>query len=119
VVFYAATPGAFSDLAADLGYALHAPTTTSDPAIPDDIGGDGAQDMRSDRQLPIVLDADLPPPTVVSGLTGLEDLSAINRAVGILIEQGHHPDRAHDTLRRHAAAAGIAPHRYAALLLLR
>jgi hypothetical protein len=30
VVFYAATPGAFVDLAADLGYALDTPTTTPD-----------------------------------------------------------------------------------------
>lgn len=92
VIFYATTPGAFVDLAADLGYALGAPA---------------------------VLDADLAPQTLVSQLTGLEDLATINRAVGMLIEQGEDPAEAHATLRRSAAAAGVDTHVYAARLLRR
>lgn len=92
VILYATTPGAFVDLAADLRHVLRAPT---------------------------VLDADLPPRTVVSGLTGLSEMSTINRAVGMLIEQGHHPDVAHATLVRDAGAAGVDTHIYAARLLRR
>ena len=54
---------------------------------------------------------------MVSGVTGLDDLSTINRAIGILIDQGHHPDQAHATLGQYAAAAGVAIHVYAARLL--
>jgi hypothetical protein len=54
---------------------------------------------------------------LVSGVTGLDDLSTINRAAGILIDQGHEPDQAHAALRRHAAAAGVETHVYAARLL--
>ena len=131
VIFYAATPGAFVDLAADLGHALHAPTILSTPSPdptkdPEDGGqqaesrdGDGQQGDRAEEEGVIVLDADLPPPTVVSQLTGLHEMSTINRAVGMLIDQGHHPDDAHATLRRHAAAAGLDTHLYAARLLRR
>ena len=91
VVFYASTPGAFVDLAADFGYAL-------------------------DTQL-LVLDADLPPPTTISGLVGLDELTMISRAVGILIDQGQHPNQAHAALLGHAAAAGVEPHIYAAGML--
>ena len=77
VVFYAATPGAFVDLAADLGYALQTPTS-----IPGHTAGptrSSAEDRQNDEwqdgpvgdgRRPIALDADLPPPTLVSGLTG-------------------------------------------------
>jgi hypothetical protein len=64
----------------------------------------------------IVLDADLPPATLVSRLIGLDDVSTINRAIGMLIDQGHHPDEAHATLHRHAVTAGVEPHIYAARL---
>jgi hypothetical protein len=115
IVFYAGTPGALMDLAADFGYALNAPTITaaipSSPAAPT---GDGQHDGPS-----IVLDADLPPPTPTSGLIGLDELATINRAVGTLIEQGHQPDQAHATIRRHAAAGGLEPHIYAGQLLQR
>lgn len=119
VVFYAATPGAFVDLAADLGYAL--PTIApGHPRGPDgDADGDGQQHAHPDDRRLIALDADLPPPTLVSGLTGLDELSTMNRAAGMLIDQGHHSDRAHAALRRHAAAAGVEPHVYAAQLLRR
>ena len=128
VVFYAATPGSFVDLAADLGHALRAstishelrgPHLTKDPDV-DGQHGDG-QHGDGDREGPdaIVLDADLPPHTLVSRLTGLDDASTINRAVGMLIDEGHHPDDAHATLRRHAAAAGVDTQIYAARLLRR
>ena len=121
VVFYAASPGAFVDLAADLGYALQTPTATPDhsagPAGGSD--GDGRPGLIGDGRGPIALDADLPPPTLLSGLTGLDELVTINRAAGILIDQGHHPDQAHAALRRQAAGAGVQPHLYAARLLRR
>jgi hypothetical protein len=146
VVFYAATPGAFVDLAADLGHALRTPFVFDGvrPPIAERLDGesldghdrDGHDLDRHDRdgdrsdghhrdghhrdgQVSIVLDADLPPRTSVSGLTGLDDGSVINRAIGMLIDQGHHPDEAHATLYRHAAAAGVEPHIYAAQLLRR
>ena len=92
VVFYATSLGAFVDLAADLAYALG-------------------------RTEGLKLDDDLPPVSMVSGITGLSEYAVINRAVGVLIERGHHPDGAHDLLRRNATAGGLAPHVYAARLL--
>ena len=122
VVFYAASPGAFVDLAADIGHALHAPIIFDGlrPRLtesPEDDGqhGDGLRDGHES----IVLDADLPPATLVSRLTGLDDMSTINRAIGMLIDQGHHPDEARATLHRHAVTAGVEPHLYAAQLLRR
>jgi hypothetical protein len=133
VVFYAATPGAFVDLAADLGYALDTPVvTTGTPAgSTDSTDGAGRHDHRHrdgdsqhdpagrDGDALIVLDADLPPPTAISGFVGLDELTMINRAVGILIDQGHHPNQAHAALLGHAATAGVDPHIYAARLLRR
>jgi hypothetical protein len=129
IVFYAATPGALVDLAADFGYALDTPTiTASIPAASPPSGADptgaGRHDGhdghgRHDGPWMILLDADLPPPTPTSGLTGLHELSTINRAVGTLIEQGHQPNQAHASIRRHAAAGGLEPHIYAEQLLRR
>jgi hypothetical protein len=122
VVFYAAGPGAFVDLAADLGHALHAPIIFDGlrPRPTESPEGDGQHgDGHRNGHESIVLDADLPPATLVSRLTGLDDVSTINRAVGMLIDQGHHPDEAHATLRRHAVTAGVEPHIYAARLLRR
>jgi hypothetical protein len=122
VVFYAASPGAFVDLAADLGHALHAPIIFDGlrPRLTENSEGDGQHDDgHRDGHESIVLDADLPPATLVSRLTGLDDVSTINRAIGILIDQGHHPDKAHATLHRHAVTAGVEPHIYAARLLRR
>jgi hypothetical protein len=119
IVFYAATPGAFVDLAADLGYALTIPTTTdSRRATSPDLNGHPGTDHREGHRS-IVLDGDLPPATLVSGVTGLDNLSAINRAVGILIDQGHPPNQAYATLRQDAATAGVAIHIYAGRLLRR
>jgi hypothetical protein len=123
VVFYARTPGAFVDLAADLAYALGVAGAL-------DVGSSGGERVDGLPQVDghrmvdghgrsIALDADLPPPTRISGLSGLADLSTINQAVGVLIANGYHPDGAHDTLRRQAAAAGVEPHSWAARLLRR
>jgi hypothetical protein len=124
VVFYAATPGAFVDLAADLGHALQTPTSTADqlPCLTrgseeNGQNEEGQRGPHADGLRPIALDVDLPPPTLVSGLSGVDELAEINRAVGILIDQGHHPDQAHAVLRRQAAGAGVQPHIYAARLL--
>jgi hypothetical protein len=142
IVFYASTPGAFVDMAADFGYAIGAPIiTASSPTRADDkadgdgqhrptgTGGDGlrAGEQRDggghqavaggDGHGLIVLDADLPPPPKRSRLVGLEERSLIDRAVGFMIDKGHPPDDAFATLRRLAAAAGVEPHIYAARLL--
>jgi hypothetical protein len=58
-------------------------------------------------------------PATMSALDGLDELSMVNRAVGILIDQGHHPNEAHATLRRQVAEAGVEPHLYGARLLRR
>jgi hypothetical protein len=122
VTLYAATAGAFVDLAADLGYALHLRTCT---ARSTEVGSSDADDQRrgrveSDRR--ITLDADMPPSPLASGmyeLSGMCELSTINRAIGVLIGHGQHPDQAADTLRRGAFRDGLEPHSYAARLLER
>ena len=133
VIFYAGAPGAFVDLAADFGYALGTPIVAFCPSAwdGDSTAGDGRcghdqhdgdsqqSPARRDRHQLIVLDADLPAPSTTSGFIGLDELSTINRAVGILIEQGHHPNQAHAALRHQAAEAGVEPHIYAARLLRR
>ncbi len=106
VVFFAATPGAFTDLAADLSYALG--------GIPVERGRTGVDGQPN----VIVLDSDLPLVSPVSGLTGLAELSALNRAIGMLVDQGHDIEQAHQVLRRDAAAARVEPHIYAMRILL-
>lgn len=76
ITFYASVPGTFVDLAADLGFALHS-------------------DIRLDEDIPSAL---------VSDLTGVGKLSAINKAVGVLINHGHTPDSARHELRHMADA---------------
>jgi hypothetical protein len=76
IVFYAETPGAFVDLSADLGW------TTGLPA--------GM----------ILLDQHLLLPVEGSAVTGLRELSRINQAIGILIEQGSTPESARSELDR-------------------
>jgi hypothetical protein len=122
VTFYAGTPGSLVDLAADLSYALKASVTTVHPdGDHDALDGDGQAVVPPPRapHLRLLLDADLPPKVEVSGLTGLAELSAINRAVGILIDRGHTPDDAYDILRRAAAAVGKETHVFAARILRR
>ena len=76
ITFYASTPGTFVDLAADLSFALD-----SDICLDEDI-----------------------PPVLVSDLTGVGKLSAINTAIGVLIGHGHTPDSAQRELRHTAAS---------------
>jgi hypothetical protein len=117
VVFFASTPGAFIDLAADLSHALG--------RIPVDGRSSTAnnEDHRATHvdghRRVIELDADLPALSRMSGLTGLAELTVLNRAIGILVDQGHDIGQAHHVLRRHAAAAGVEPPIYAARLLRR
>ena len=40
------------------------------------------------------------------GVNGTHELTVINQAIGVLIEQGHLPDQAHDELLRRAAHHG-------------
>jgi len=81
LVLYAATPGAFVDLAADLTYALQA-------------GPDA-----------LIIDAHLNPSFDDSGLEGFADMTHINQAIGILIGRGHTPEGASTELQRLAASA--------------
>jgi len=112
VIFYAQTPGAFVDLAADLGYAMK--TSVATVGHNRDHADSNIEGPTAPR---LVLDADLPPHIEASGLTGLAELSAVNRAVGMLIERGHDPGDAYDSLRQAAAEAGVEVHVYAARIL--
>jgi hypothetical protein len=117
VVFFAGTPGAFTDLAADLSHALG--------GIPVEQRSSAATNPDHQRtcvdggRKAIELDADLPPLSRMSGLTGLAELTVVNRAIGMLIQQGQDLERAHQLLRQEAAAAGVQPHIYAAQILRR
>lgn len=110
IVFYAGTPGALVDLAADLQYALKV-TITPRRTAPNSLDAD-------DDVVPMLeLDADLPPVSTVSGLTGLAESSTINRAVGLLIGRGYLVDAAHDALRNGAATTDEEVHVFATRLL--
>ena len=115
VVFFASTPGAFTDLAADLSYTLGGiPVDQASPAV----NGVDQRGPRVDGQRrAIELDTDLPLLSRKSGLTGLAELTVLNRAIGILVDQGHDTEQAYELLRRDAAAAGVEPHVYAARIL--
>jgi hypothetical protein len=118
VVFYASVAGSLVDLATDLGYVLKTATITDDPK-PDGAVRDGEGQARPAHVRPpvLLLDADVPPNPAVSGLTGLSEMSAVDRAVGIMIERGHHPDVAYDTLSEQAATAGVETYVYAVQVL--
>lgn len=94
VVLYAGTPGAFVDLAADLGYARG-----MDPSS-------------------LSLDRHLPAPADGAGMRGLDGHLAINKAVGVLIDQGRTPESARRELRRLAGLDGGSVRRTAAEILL-
>jgi hypothetical protein len=116
IIFYASTPGAFVDLAADLGYVLKAAVMT------DHLDGDGAASDAAPYAEPprcLAVDGDLPPNLEASGLTGLSELTAVDRAIGILIDRGHNAGDAYDILRLEATAAGVATHVFAARMLRR
>jgi hypothetical protein len=119
VIFYAGTPGALVDLAADLCYVLKTSVTTASAGREQaGFNGNGGAEQRQAQVNPsLVLDADVLMSTSGSGLTGLSELSAVNRAVGILIDQGHDLDHAYDALRRDATTAGVEMHVYAARML--
>jgi hypothetical protein len=109
IVFYAERPGAFVDLAADVGY-LQRVRGPGNPA--NAVDGD-----RDGQQPAVALDVDLPPVSVISGLSGLREYVVINQAMGMLIERGHRPDHARAALRRAAAIDGLALPDYAARLV--
>jgi hypothetical protein len=117
IVFFAGTPGAFTDLAADLSHTLGGiPVEHASPAAEGmDLGGTHMDGHRK----AIELDVDLPPPSRVSGLNGMAELTVLNRAIGMLMAQGHDIEQARQVLRREAAAAGVEPHIYAARILRR
>jgi hypothetical protein len=115
VVFFAGTPGALTDLAADLSHALGGiPVEQQSPAA---YIADGASTRLDGQRSAIELDNDLPLVSLVSGLTGLADLTVLNRAIGMLVDHGHDLVQAHQVLRRDAEAARVAPHIYAARIL--
>lgn len=109
IVFYASRPGALVDLAADLDYLQR----QRGPAV----AGHAVVGRRDARRPTVRLDVDLPPVSLVSEISGLTEYVTINRAVGVLINEGHHPDYAHAALHRAAADNGLTPPDYAARLL--
>jgi hypothetical protein len=119
VVLYASGAGSLIDLATDLGHVLKSATIAAD--APDRDGavrdGDGWAGPAHVRSPMLRLDADVPPNPVVSGLIGLSEMSAVDHAVGIMIERGHHPDVAYDALIEQAAAEGVETHVYAVQML--
>jgi hypothetical protein len=88
LVFYAAEPGAFDELAADTRATY---------------GLDGQVEL--DRHLPAPSAADVPVVTV----EGAEQRSTMNQAVGVLLDQGHLPEETSAILAARAAAANIKP----------
>jgi hypothetical protein len=93
LVLYAATPGAFVDLAADLNFALGL-----DPSA-------------------VVLDHHLTAPTGTDGIDGLQPWIDINRAVGVLIGRGHTPESAQAELHHLAMMHSDNLHHAAAIIL--
>jgi hypothetical protein len=87
--FYAARPGAFVDLAADIRYAC---------------GLDGQVVIDGHRHDPLPAAG----ARGWTGLAGLAELSMINQAIGVLIGLGHHPDTARTALQRRADQTGTA-----------
>lgn len=87
VVFYAGRPDALVGLADEL--RAHVPATAR-------------HEVR--------LHAAAEPPSsveIVSGITGAQDLAAVNRAIGLLIGRGHLPDDAQAELETLAVTAGV------------
>jgi len=83
VTFYAAQPGAFVDLAADIRHTYH-------------LNGQVVLDEHLHEALP----------TGHSGITGLTEFSLINRGIGVLIGRGQHPGTARTVLHHRADRAG-------------
>jgi hypothetical protein len=115
IVFFAVIPGAFTDLAADLSCAFGGiPVEQQSPAA---YVADGASARLDGPRCAIELDNDLPLVVAKSGLTGLADLTVLNRAIGVLVDHGYDLVQANQMLRRDAAAARVAPQIYAARIL--
>jgi hypothetical protein len=74
LIFYAARPGTFVDLAADLAWLTGRPPSE------------------------FALDQHLSVPAVSDGGTSLRAASVINQAIGVLIGRGYTPRQAHSTL---------------------
>jgi hypothetical protein len=89
---YAGQPGAFVDLVADLAW----------------LSGLGLADFVLDEHLSVAFE-----PRIGESLLAA---SVINQAVGVLIGQGHTPERARSELEERANRAGI--HLYAAAVLI-
>jgi len=88
LLLYAATPGAFVDLAADLTYAL----------------GIDRTDLVLDDHIAALPDGP------GSAVTGLDGHALINRAIGVLVDRGHTPESAGGALRRLSRLNGGKPH---------
>ncbi|MGI8665310.1 MAG: hypothetical protein ACR2N4_04680 [Jatrophihabitans sp.] len=93
LILYAATPGAFIDLAADLSW----------------ITGRALTEFR--------LDEDLTLPSDHTGPSPMLAMSTINQALGVLIGRGSNPEQAERDLYARAASAGIEPYGAATLIL--
>ena len=117
IVFFAGTPGALTDLAADLSYALGGIPVEQRSSAANNADHRGTR-VDGERKA-IQLDADVSPLSRMSGLAGLAELTVLNRAIGMLIQQGHDLAQAHQLLRQEARAAGVQPHIYAAQILRR
>ena len=76
IIFYAARPGAFVDLAADLHFALGLPPGT------------------------LAMDARPQPSPPFNAVVGLAERSQINQAVGVLVDRGRTPQAALQELNR-------------------
>jgi hypothetical protein len=92
-------------------------TTRSQQQSPAAYFTDGAGTRVDGQRSAIELDNDLPSVSPVPGLTGLIDLTVVNRAIGMLVDEGHDLEHAQHVLRGAAAAAQVAPHIYAAEVL--
>jgi hypothetical protein len=86
VVLYAASPGTFVDLAADLAWLTARPLSD------------------------FVLDQHLPAPAERGAATGLFEVSVINQAIGALIGEGYTFEQAEHHLTAEGADAGISRH---------
>lgn len=98
MVFYAAEPGAFTELAADTRATF---------------GLDGH----------VEVDRHLPPPNLnnadsdITSDAAVQGRSAVDQAVGVLIDRGHPPEEARRELAARAAAAGVGELQVAADIL--
>jgi len=96
LILYAAKPGAFVDLTADLSFALGEPLTAF------------VLDQHLDHHLHA---------GAHSELTGLAEFSQINRAIGVLVACGHTPKQAHAELWHRATDAHQDLHTTAKVIL--